>query len=190
MAKRQFPELMYLLEKVAGAYGGRLSTANDFDYLSAEIEKKTGLLLSSSTLRRLWGYDNYDSSPRESTLDCLARYVGYDRFDSFRRAVRDMPEFSSGFLSGECVFSRDLVRGDRVVLGWNPNRQVEVLYLGDFCFEVVRSLNAKLLPGDRFEASAFVKGYPMYLPGVERGGENLPLYVAGIKDGLISVQKL
>lgn len=190
MAKKQFPELEFLLARVAATYGGRLSTANDYESLSFDIERKTGLLVSASTLRRLWGYDTYDSTPRESTLDSLARYVGLGTFQDFRLAVRESPDFTSGFLSNDCILSQDLVEGDRILLRWNPNRQLEVRYLGAYRYVVENAVYAKLQVGDRFEATALVKGYPMFLPQVERGDEILPLYVAGIKDGLTMVRKL
>lgn len=190
MSRKPFPELEFLLSRISEIYGGRISTANDFESLSANIEQKAGVQVSASTLRRLWGYDNYESTPREYTLDCLAKYCGYDSFRDFRIAAREMPAFSSGFLSNECLFARDLQEGAHVLLGWNPNRMVELHYLGGYLFEVTRSVHSKLMVGDRFELTALVKGYPMFIPEVKRGSEILPLYVAGFKDGLTTVQKL
>lgn len=56
--------------------GRTLLTPSDFKWLSEQIEEQTNELLSVSTLMRLWGY-RPGVSPRKSTLDILARYLGY-----------------------------------------------------------------------------------------------------------------
>ena len=46
------------------------------------------------------------------------------------------------------------------------------------------SENSKLLPGDRFELSHLMKGYPLFIPRILRAGEYTPAYVAGNDGGL------
>jgi len=53
-------------------------TNEDFDTLSESIFDKTGVRLSVSTLKRLWGKVKYDSSPNMGTLNALARYAGFE----------------------------------------------------------------------------------------------------------------
>jgi hypothetical protein len=50
--------------------------------------------------------------------------------------------------------------------------------------------NASLLKGDQFVLPAIVKGYPVYIPHIERDGELTPMYVAGYKDGITLIKKL
>lgn len=61
----------------------------DFEQLSEQILAETGVSLSVSTLKRLWGRVRYDSSPTPTTLDTLARFVGHDSWRSFRQTGTD-----------------------------------------------------------------------------------------------------
>ena len=74
-------------------------------------------------------------------------------------------------------------------MGWNPNRLVELEYLGYNRYKVISSQKSKLRENDIFESSAFIKGYPLYISGIERNGEKTSMYAAGIKDGLTIVKK-
>lgn len=63
----------------------KLKTHGDFDYLAEQIEKRTGEMLSSNTLMRLWGYRS-SVTARQSTLDILSRFVGYEDYTHFKAA--------------------------------------------------------------------------------------------------------
>ncbi|TAE32035.1 MAG: hypothetical protein EAZ91_06175 [Cytophagales bacterium] len=56
----------------------------DFEQLSEQILAETGVSLSVTTLKRLWGRVRYDSSPNPTTLDTLAQFVGYDNWRTLR----------------------------------------------------------------------------------------------------------
>lgn len=56
----------------------------DFDYLSELIFDATGVLLSVSTLKRIWKND-YEGTPHPSTLDALALYLGYKNWHAFKK---------------------------------------------------------------------------------------------------------
>ncbi|MBQ7570714.1 MAG: hypothetical protein IJT19_00560 [Bacteroidaceae bacterium] len=60
-----------------------MHTPADFDYLSEQILSKTGSSVSSATLMRLWGY-RPSVTVRVSTLDILARFIGYNDYTHFR----------------------------------------------------------------------------------------------------------
>lgn len=55
----------------------------DFENLSERIFEKTKISLSSSTLKRIWGKVNYNSSPNISTLNALAQFIDYENWRSF-----------------------------------------------------------------------------------------------------------
>ncbi|PZR29176.1 MAG: hypothetical protein DI535_03950 [Citrobacter freundii] len=57
--------------------------SQDFENLSGEIFKKTGVLLSASTLKRIWGKVRYNSTPNLATLDALARFADFPNWRSF-----------------------------------------------------------------------------------------------------------
>lgn len=68
-----------LKEAVEKTVGKKMNTPRDFDLLSIYVYNLTNEHLSSTTLKRLWGYqiDQKESSPRILTLDTLARTAGF-----------------------------------------------------------------------------------------------------------------
>ena len=61
------------------------STA-DFDTLGDRIHERTGVQLSATTLKRVWGRIAYKSSPSPTTLDALASYLGYENWRTYANA--------------------------------------------------------------------------------------------------------
>ena len=182
--RKEIPELQYLLELVEKQYGRKLSTTTDFESLSVIIEKTTGELLSSSTLKRLYGYVSLNTVPRKTTLDILSRFIGNRDYETFRISLSNDPQFSSRFFSAKTVTTSELKAGDRLRIGWPANRIVTLNYLGNDLFEVDTSVNASLVKGDRFRQVSFMKGYPLYLSRILRDGDYTPAYVAGMNSGL------
>ena len=182
--RKEIPELQYLLELVEKQYGRKLSTTTDFESLSVIIEKATGDLLSSSTLKRLYGYVSLNTVPRKTTLDILSRFIGNRDYETFRISLSNDPQFSSRFFSAKTVTTSELKAGDRLRIGWPTNRIVTLNYLGNDLFEVETSVNASLVKGDRFRQVSFMKGYPLYLSRILRDGDYTPAYVAGMNSGL------
>ena len=58
-----------------------------FIELSEAIQKSTDILLSPTTLKRIWGKVNYNSTPSISTLNTLAEFVGYQNWRDFKNNV-------------------------------------------------------------------------------------------------------
>ena len=68
--------------------GAGLTWSNsEFEKLSSEIEDKTGVLLSVTTLKRLWGKVKYDHNPTLTTLNTLARFLDYENWRSFTSQI-------------------------------------------------------------------------------------------------------
>ena len=187
MQREDIPELSTLLSEVEKKYGRPLQSTNDFNVLSALIQYECKEIVSVSTLKRLWGYVSQKTTPRNSTLDVLSRFLGYDDFSSFRIALVGGTGENSSFLEASCLLASDVPPGGVLVLGWAPNRMLRIRKTGDLQWEVVTSHNSKLQAGDRFEASCFFRGLPLFLPAVVRGGQTLPSYIAGKKDGLNAI---
>ena len=84
--------LQLIEERMHGGPG--LNWANyDFEKLSSAIEEKTGVLLSITTLKRIWGKIRYGHSPTLTTLNALARFLDYDDWRSFTdtTSIREQP---------------------------------------------------------------------------------------------------
>lgn len=184
MTNRQIPELNYLLAKVEKKYGQSIKTTTDFEALSVVIERDTGELLSASTLKRLWGYVSLNPAPRVSTLDILSRYLDWNNFEEFRAWLKTTPDFESTFFTTQIINVSDLKSGSRVLIGWNPNRLVELEYHGGHRFTVISNENSQLQKDDEFELTSLMLGYPMYISRILRNGEYTPAYVAGKIEGL------
>jgi hypothetical protein len=57
----------------------------DFENLNQKILDATGVSLSESTLKRLWGKVEYNHLPSLTTLDTLAKFAGYDNWRYFQQ---------------------------------------------------------------------------------------------------------
>lgn len=188
-ATTQIPELQALIVAVEKKFGGEVRTTAAFERLASALEADLKEGLGASTLKRIWGYVPDGTTPRLSTLDILARYAGYGGFKAFRREV--FGGDSSDFLTGRtCITCDELAPGDRLALEWLPDRRLTLRYKGDALFEVAESSGAKLRPGDVFECSCFLKGWPMVVPYVLRDGGKTPPYIAGKANGITLLEKL
>lgn len=73
-------------------WGSSLNWHNNvFTELSETIQKETGVLLSVTTLKRIWGKVNYDNAPSISTLNTLSQFIGY----------KNWRDFKTGFIKNE-----------------------------------------------------------------------------------------
>src|SRR6476659_9491196 len=69
--------------------GGSLRQ-RDLEYLADNIEEKSGIKLSLSTLKRLWKKD-YDQTPHPSTLQALVSLLGYKDWQEFKLQKAPVP---------------------------------------------------------------------------------------------------
>ena len=181
---RNMPEIAYLLTEVEKKYGRRIATTTDFESLSVVIEHQIGELISSSTLKRLWGYVSLNPTPRVATLDVLSRFIGHRDFKAFCNHLKDSQVYASNFFTSRCQTVAELKPETVVQIGWAPNRLVKMLYLGNYQFEVISSENSQLMVGDRFELSEIIVDYPLFISRILRNGTYTPSYVAGQIDGI------
>lgn len=61
--------------------------SRDFDALNQRILDETGVSLSSSTLKRVWGRARYAHVPSGVTLDTLARFAGFQGYRAYLSSV-------------------------------------------------------------------------------------------------------
>ena len=57
---------------------------NVFIELSEKIQLETDVVLSPTTLKRVWGKVKYDSAPSISTLNTLSQFAGYNNWRDFK----------------------------------------------------------------------------------------------------------
>lgn len=178
-----YKALMVAAEK---AVGRKMCTPRDFDFLAMRIFDSTHSYMSPTTLKRFWGYLNNSKTykPRKSTLDLLSIYVGYKDYEVFCSQSSANEDEGSDYVKSPNLYTTSIRVGNIVKLIWNPNRCIKIKFMGDDMFEVVESVNSKLLIGDRFCCSCFIDNEPLYLTRLVRDGMVIGAYVCGQKGGI------
>ena len=184
------PEIEELKKLIEEKYGKKLSTTTDFDEFSLFLQRKNDINVSSSTLKRLYGYVGDSHKPRVVTLNALASYLGHKDYASFVTWLKKSTRYNSSFFDANQLVSNDLTTGDVVEIGWAPNRLLRLVYNGNSIYRVIETQNSKLNVDDIFSTGCFIHGQPLYLAYIERDGERTPPFVAGRNGGLTIVRKL
>ena len=184
------PEIIQLRNDVEKHIGQALLSPSDFHGLIQQIWNQQRAILSLSTIKRLWGYVESNGTPRLSTLNTLAQFLGCADWNAYLVALEQRGGIESALCTGEGIQTADLQAEDRIVVAWQPNRQCIFRYLGDNQFVVEDSTNAKLQQGITFSAARFMIGQPMYLDNILLADSTCTSYVAGKRHGLTSVTKI
>lgn len=176
-------DIRLLCREVERTFGHSSLTPRLFDALSRSIMQHTGILLSPTTLKRIWGYIDEGVTPRQSTLDVLALYAGWQSFSHLIGGSASDRE--SGVTTAGIDVARDLTPGDSLRLFWNPGRMCEIVYLGGSRFRVAASIATRLQPGDTFSCHLIISGEPLYLDTLTcSDGTVCSAYICGRKSGI------
>ena len=163
-----------------------LRLPSDCEFLSLDIESKTGIRIGATTLKRLVGFANDEREPHASTLDAIARYLGYAHWEELSQ-IED--KGNSDFdASDEEIRSADLQPGAYIEISYLPDRMIRMLYLGNQHYRITESQNSKLQVDDEVEILNFVLHHPLLVLNVWRGGEPLGQFTAGRVSGLSSIK--
>ncbi len=182
MSEQEYIERMK--EEIRGKLKHSLDSPTDFDYLALQVKIVTGEDISSTTLKRFYGYINSQSTTRRSSLSILARYQGYLGWSDYvKKSV-----VNSGFLSTKVIMSSTVGDGDLIEVEWGDDRSVTFVALGNNMFAVMKSENSMLLAGDKLEVMMFVLNQPLQIKNVIRDGSNMGSYTAGLNGGLTSLK--
>ena len=174
-----------LCSEIERALGCRIQTPKDFQYLSERIYDRLHVMVSSTTLKRLWGYLADDVEPRPATLGILARFLGYRDWEDYCVRSAMLPETqSSPVMSRRLSVMTELRAGDCVRLSWLPDRVCEVEYLGGLRFRIVSSENTRLRAGDTFSCSMIIEGEPLYIDNLRQNDAAPLAYVCGKRSGI------
>ncbi len=83
-------DITSLRESIEEAVGRKIQKPRDFGFLSGRIFEQLHENISPTTLKRVWGYlHDTDSQISITTLNILARFLGYSDFDAFSAADED-----------------------------------------------------------------------------------------------------
>lgn len=181
------PEISELKKRIEDNLKRKMRTPNDFIFLVGAVWERTRQTISPTTLKRLWGYIDGADETRNSTLDILSNFLGYDNWEGFTKDIGQ--ESNSDPVTSPHIKAEDLNVGDRVFVSWKPDRRCTFRYLGDMKFIVETAENSKLKVGNTFYASLFILGEPLYLSELVQGNNPPVAFVVGNRDGLCELRK-
>ena len=178
---KQYKALRIAVEKTIGR---KMCTPLDYAFLAKSIHEETSETISTTTLKRFWGYLDKSKvyTPFKFTLDILSIYVGYKDWEAFKTQLNANVE--SAPVKNNVIYSTSLKPGDRLSIIWNPDRNVTVRHMGEDMFVVEESANSKLQVGDRFCCGVFIENEALYLSRLTRGEEVLGAYICGKETGV------
>lgn len=192
--ERESPKITVLRKITATKYGKPLSVHSDFVELADKIRNELKAHISETTLERVWGYSTRGySNVSLHTLNMLSRYCGYSSWQNFEEWLKDHGEVNSDLFMEDVIYSDELSPGDKLKIGWSPDRICTIQYLGENRFKALECENSTLQPGDTFRCLEFMKNQPAIMSHLLVSDDNTlapKRYVAGIKDGLTLLNKL
>ena len=137
----------HIIQLLKRKSGNELRLPSDCEYLSLDIESKTGVRIGATTLKRLIGFAQDERTPHTSTLDAIARYLGYAHWDELSR-IED--NGNSDFDSPDDeIRSADLQPGTCVEIAYLPDRRLTLEYLGDSRYRSFQSISTLMNPWSR-----------------------------------------
>lgn len=178
----------HIIQLLKQQSGSELRQPSDCEILSLDIESKTGVRIGATTLKRLVGFAQDDRTPHSSTLDVIARYLGYAHWDQLEM-VEDKGN-SAFMVADDEIRSDELPFHAEIEFEYLPERKVRLLYLGYRRYRVVENQNSKLCVGDEVEIQNFVLHHPLLVLNVWRHGVSLGQFTAGRISGLSSIKVL
>ena len=180
------PEISELKQQIEESVGRKMKTSNDFTFLSGAIWERVHENISTSTLKRLWGYVDGADATRNSTLEILSKFLGFKGWDDFLEHISQ--DNGSDPVTKQHIKTEDLSVGDLVSVSWKPNRRCVFRYIGDYQFIVEQAENSKLKAGNTFRCGLFILGEPLYLNDLVQGSNQPVAFVVGNKDGLCELE--
>ena len=176
-----------LCMEVEKALGKKLCTPKDFDLLRKSIYDRLHIFISTTTLKRVWGYLHDDVQTRQGTYDILAKFIGYrdykdytDNHITYKEEIQSSP-----VISRKLNVAEELIQGDKLRIIWQPGRICEITYQGNLTFCVFASQNTRIKEGDTFECSLLIEGEPLYIDNLRQGNRPPIAYVCGKKSGIL-----
>lgn len=168
-------------------YGSEIAYPQQCESLSMAIKEATGVTLGTTTLKRMLGFVKGTANLRPSSLDIIARYLGYK---DYRLLAKDLGDDTaiSDFSPIESIDSADLEPGEKIRIAYHPNRELTLSYIGDNKYVVDESRSSKLQKGDKLMIAGFYVGFDLLISDVERGGVHMGSYRAAKQDGLTSIE--
>lgn len=189
--KSNIPQIAMLRKRVEERFGRRLTIHADFVVLVAAIEEQLREHISETTLERVWGYSTRGyATVSLRTLNVLTQYaVGCD-WHNFCQCLAHNKECESEIFDTEIILSSELKVGERLRIGWLPDRLCELRYMGDNRFVAEVCHNSKLQAGDTFVCAQFTLGKELTMSNLVSASNPASTphyYTVGTRHGLTTL---
>ena len=185
------PQVAALKLAVEKRFGHPIETRSDFTLLAADIERTTRDHIAENTLRRLWGRISSYETVFTRTLDILSKYIGHEQWKSYCEYLsKEKNPESEIIVEAVSIKVEDLVPGDKIRLGWLPDRICIVQYMGGKTFKCIDAKNSTLQIGDTFECSLMLRNFPLFVDNLVHGGEYCNRYTMGMINGITTLERL
>lgn len=175
-----------IINMILAKYGKDKVYSADCTPMAAEIG------ISVTTVKRMLGLVGEDSPernriPHTSTMDILARWLGYENYKALLREIGEH-DYSSEFISMESIDVSELEEGTQLQIKYEPGRIIVMTYLGNRIFLINESKNSKLLKGDRIKVTNLVLGHELLVMDTIRDGKHLGGFTGAKDGGLTSLE--
>lgn len=177
-------EISLLKTKVEQVLSKKMRFPSDFDFLSGVIWDRTHESVSSSTLKRIWGYVGKSIDARESTLDIISRFLNYKNWDDFVSRANSPLSCQSGLTYAPTIRTQDLQVSQKIELQWAPDRRCVIEYMGGSRYKVLISENTSLQVDDTFCCGVFVLHEAALLDRFVSNFSEPVNYIIGSQSGL------
>jgi hypothetical protein len=138
-----------LLKRIEMRFGRPIRYPEETVALSQAIFDTTHEYLSPSTLKRMFGWLSGGARHRSSTMDILARYLGYAGYAELQRYRAEI-DSERALMDSEYSGCGTIVIGceDKIVFTSSRGESLSLIYKGERLFSVVSSTVSDILPGD------------------------------------------
>ena len=158
-----------------------LSRSSQFDALALDMEAVTGEHIGVNTIKRLFGLLP-DVKPTDSTLQTVARYLGYGSWRLLVKAVEgknsEIDETSGA------IYPADMPVGTSITVDYEPHRHVVLKVVTEGLCQVESVSSGKLMVGDFLDVPMVMAGQPFIAKRLIRKGEDIGSYKGGIEGGV------
>ncbi len=166
-----------------------LKTSKQFEMLMYQMKERIGCCLSTTTLKRIWGYVGGYQGVREDSLNFLSRYLGYPDWITYvAERCGDKKKRSSHFVITNALLAENIAINEMLEIYWEPKRRLVLKCIGTGQFETIEAENSKITAGDTFRCERFIIGEPLYINNLVHNGEEPKLFVAGKRGGLTKIE--
>ncbi len=176
------PVIKEMLEKRAGY---EIRYPSDCERLVYEIADATRQHIGVTTLKRLFGFVKGTSAPRLSTLDILARFLGYRNYDHLLLSLD--PDKETALSPIRQIQAAEIAPGSRLRIAYNHG-SLSLECCGECLFRIEQSADSHLRTDDVATIRSFRVSYPLFIHQILREGTKLPAYVAAKVSGIERIE--